>query len=244
MMNKCLMTVLLLLASTPAFGALAIDADSSEGSTGAVTSLTWSHTVASGVDRCLIVCCAVKHETTAMTGITYNGVAMTQYARNPRSTVALALEMFYLAAPATGTHNIVATPGASMGMSCGATSFLGCQQSGANGPFRSTFVENEGGGGNTADVTVTGAVAGDMQIDCGGAGADVTSLADGPGQTLRWNDISTGAVTEVFGSTEAGSGSVVMTWTHDVVNWAIVAGSLVPAAVVIPRKGAAPLFFP
>jgi hypothetical protein len=81
--------------------AAALDATASS------TSETWSHTVAGG-NRLLVVAIA-KNGFQAVTGVTYNGVAMTNIAEYG-SGLGFTLSMWYLVAPATGTHNVVASP--------------------------------------------------------------------------------------------------------------------------------------
>ena len=96
--------------------AIGFDAASDiDGATG--TSLTIAHTT-SGVNRLLLVGVQNGNEVTAnLTGITYNGVAMTEQDTEMHKTGNYFTHLFYLIAPDTGTNNIVisfaaSTPGA------------------------------------------------------------------------------------------------------------------------------------
>ena len=88
--------------------AIAFDAASS-GSVSSGSSLTFSHTVASGSDRALFVSTGYYTNTVSVTGITYNGVSLTKQRRYNDGTRAATSEVWYLAAPDVGTYNVVIT---------------------------------------------------------------------------------------------------------------------------------------
>lgn len=69
------------------------------------TTLTWAHTVAAGTNRMLVVQVGFL---TALTGITYNGVAMTLLGTYP-SAIQAKVGIYYLLAPTVGAHNVVVT---------------------------------------------------------------------------------------------------------------------------------------
>lgn len=76
------------------------------------TSLTYSHTVAASSDF-LVVAVDIIAVLDDITGVTYNGVAMTR-ATNQVTPGGITRDyLYYLVAPATGAHNVVvsATPG-------------------------------------------------------------------------------------------------------------------------------------
>lgn len=110
--------------------AIAFDAQST-GSTAAATSLTVAHTC-TGSTRILFV--AVEGYVSAgsgtyVTGITYNGVAMTLI--NSGHIISDAHDvLYYLIAPATGTNNIVASFNTTISGAMRATSYTGALQSG------------------------------------------------------------------------------------------------------------------
>jgi hypothetical protein len=105
--------------------AIAFDAASEGYASG--TSLTVSHTV-TGSAPLLIACVGTNGTNDTVTGVTYNGVAMTQL-----GTVENTYNRLYiygLLAPATGTHDIVVSNSASVGIRLRAASYSGAKQSG------------------------------------------------------------------------------------------------------------------
>lgn len=108
--------------------AIAFDAYSTGSTTG--TSLTVSHTT-SGSNRILIV--GVQTGTggsSLVTGITYNGTAMTNIDSSIGNGVQRWLETWYLIAPTSGTHDIVVSTSGSVFIQVVATSYTGALQSG------------------------------------------------------------------------------------------------------------------
>src|SRR5689334_10397419 len=95
---------------------MAIAFDAASGNTdnsGAVTSLTWSHTCTGGA-LTLVVAVSISQATNGTvtcTGVTYNSVPMTQVdvADANGAGGRVKVYLFYLPAPATGAHNVVAT---------------------------------------------------------------------------------------------------------------------------------------
>ena len=141
-----------------------------------------------------------------MTGVTYNGVAMTlggslNGSDGDRTT------LFYLVAPATGANNVVVTFSATtFSAVAGAVSFSGVHQSAPVGSYVSAS------GTSTAPSVNASSEAGGMVIDClavavGGA------PSVGASQTQRWNDNETTGGETGAGSTEAGAASVTMSWS-------------------------------
>src|SRR5216684_143991 len=96
--------------------AIAIDTTShSNQNSGA--SLTWAHTVTAGSNMILDVGVKILNSETC-SGVTYNGVSLTQVSSKVQGAVTLYL--FSLVAPATGAaHNIVASFSGSLGASAG-----------------------------------------------------------------------------------------------------------------------------
>lgn len=86
--------------------------DSSGGGlTTTLGNLTFSHTC-SGTDRILFVGCwgGQSGKTAGITGVTYNGVAMTEILSTvPTGPTVLIQKLFYLVNPSTGTNNVVVT---------------------------------------------------------------------------------------------------------------------------------------
>jgi hypothetical protein len=97
-------------------GSIAFDAASSNYTNSPGTSITTSHTV-SGSNRILFVSVTLRQNCgdcvgDLLTGVTYNGTPMTQVgkvATHPGTADPIETYLYYLIAPATGTHNIVAS---------------------------------------------------------------------------------------------------------------------------------------
>lgn len=107
--------------------AIARDA-TSEGSTTA-TSLTVAHTC-TGSNRLLLVHILTNNTTDTLTGMTYNGVAMTRlgiHASTPNNFIAY---VYGLLAPATGSNNVVVTFSGSTVIGLQNVSYTGVKQSG------------------------------------------------------------------------------------------------------------------
>ena len=104
------LAILMFLIAPIAHAAIAFDAKSS-GSGSNVTSVTVSHTV-SGSNTILFVSVGTKDGGggAAVSGVTYNGVAMTNITTQNISS-AYYQDLWYLINPSTGTNNIVASFG-------------------------------------------------------------------------------------------------------------------------------------
>jgi hypothetical protein len=85
--------------------AIAYDSSSS-GTANPGTSATFSHTC-SGSDRLLLVGVLTNDTTDKITGVTYNGVAMTRGGAQAADTTGFMGFWYYLIAPATGANNVV-----------------------------------------------------------------------------------------------------------------------------------------
>jgi hypothetical protein len=110
-----------------AYAAIASDAGAS-GSMSGATSLTYAHTV-SGSNLFLAVYCssAIGDATEHITGITYNGDALTKLDYvDGDSYVSY---VYYLINPDTGTHNIVVSTNATDYLQCASESYAGVKQS-------------------------------------------------------------------------------------------------------------------
>lgn len=107
--------------------AIAFDNFTDNGNTTA-SSVTFSYTVGSGSNRFLVVAVTIANATDSVTGVTYNGVAMTQSLNyNPRPGIRAYL--YTLVAPATGANNVVVSLSASENLDVWAASYTGVRQS-------------------------------------------------------------------------------------------------------------------
>lgn len=116
--------------------AVTFDAQSTGYNT-SVSSLTVSHTC-SGSNRILTVSCLFD-QTVSITGITYNGVAMTNILTAQNVVLLQKLGLYYLVAPSTGANNIVVSlSGSAASVSVSNASYTGVKQSSAIDSSNST----------------------------------------------------------------------------------------------------------
>lgn len=102
---------------------------SSTGNANPGTSVTVAHTC-TGSDLLLLVGILTNDTTDKVTGVTYNGVAMTRLAAYQAVTTNFFGFTYYLLAPATGANNIVASRSDSGLIGCMGASYTGVSQSG------------------------------------------------------------------------------------------------------------------
>lgn len=208
--------------------AIAIDATSSGINTLSQTSLTVAHTC-TGTNLCLIV--AVNVSVNTITGVTYNGVAMTQVGTVNQSGGNENNYLFGLLNPATGTHNIIATySGMSTGGLAGA-SYAGVKQSGF--PDSSVIATNTLGTSRTVTTTV---VASNSWL-VGMFDSDNSPVVAGTNALARVR-INTDAGTNTFGildsngTNASGSASMQATYASNSNNVAIMV-SIAPVASAV-----------
>lgn len=203
-----------------------ITAVANDFATGTGSSLTKAITIAAGTDLALIAHVTQWAATDGLTGITWNGVAMTllksiAYASGPVTNV------YYMVAPATGTHNLVASFSGNRDATLSYTLWSGVDpvtpftlQSGGL-----QYISNSGTS-NTPTVTLLNP-SGDVVIDT------VTVLQSdtitvGTGQTQIQN--ITSGNTKAGISKKAGvGGSTTMYWSGSInERWTSIAFSLHP----------------
>lgn len=207
------------------------DASSSAITAGA-TSLTWAHVCATDNNRLLVVGISLLNALgQTVTGITYNGVALTAVPGGQVSNgTGGRAELWFLIAPVVGSNNIVATFSASVAAVGGAESWVGSDQT---APLGTAVTAS----GNTSDATVTviGAVGQFIQDVVASAAVGITV---GAGQTEEWNTGVTGL--RGAGSREPGAASVVMDWTSALsALWAIVGVPVLPVSTAATTNAAA-----
>ncbi len=202
--------------------------DSVSTKTGNGTSVTWSHTVSgSGTNRLLVV--GVSHRTAnsaaTVTGVTYAGLPLTRVGMATQTNVRV--HLWYLINPPTGTNSVVVALSNQEKMVAAAVSLTGVRQSAPLGTFTSSI------GNSTSPSVAVSSATGDVVLDVMGAQGTSTATV-GPGQTQRWNTVTTGnsANSNVrgTGSTEPGASTVSMSWTLGAAQyWAIGAVPIRPA---------------
>lgn len=170
---------------------------------------TVAHTC-TGTDLALYVLIAERYDT-AITGVTYNGVALTQIHQDNHGNIETT-NVFRLLNPPTGAHDVVITQTASHDLAYTIISLTGVHQTTPEG----TIVGGTGTSGTpTHDITLE---TDDLGLDLVAwykPGSE--SMTVGANQTQQSNQtIGTlgGAV-----STETGNGTVTMSWTPSGSNW-------------------------
>ena len=182
--------------------AIAFDASSGVWA-GGVTSQTVSHTC-TGSDRCLVVNVVVDGTDTC-TGVTYNGVAMTQTGKVLAGSYRY-IYVYTLLAPATGANNIVASISSSGFLEVNAASYTGVAQTGQP---EATVTNSGSSGASTLTTTVTTLTdnAWAVMSVLGTAGA----LAAGAGTTKRASSLVGGVFDSGAAITPAGAAPLIFT---------------------------------
>ncbi len=215
-------------------GTITTGSTSSAATAGTQTSLSFSHTVAAGSDRLLMVVVTTNAEAATGTAgivntVTYGGTPLTFVGGQtsggaPTAGANARVEFWRLTAPAVGTANVVVNlvGGTGKEFAAGATNFTGVDQTTPLGTFSSA------NGVSTAASVTAAAAAG--QVVLGGVSWDQTggAITMGGGQTQLWQRNGTwnnGAV-----STEAGAASVTTSYSAGASqDWAVAMVPIVPA---------------
>jgi uncharacterized repeat protein (TIGR01451 family) len=184
----------------------------------------------------------------AISGVTYNGVALTQAVGHSDTSGVRRVEMWYLVAPATGNHNVVVTEnlvsGGIVATVVGATTFTGADQ---GTPIRATASnDSKGTASDFANVTVSSG-SNDMVLDTLAIdGSHAVTSASGT-QVQQWARTSGATAADVYGygSSHGGVPSVPMSENLGAnIVWADAALSIQPvqADVAVSVSGNSTLF--
>jgi pectate lyase len=216
--------LVLLAAATPVRAAIGFDAASRAATTTTGrTSLSWSHTIGGGTDRALVVGVAVEDASATdanVTGVTYNGVALTAVPNSKRSgggTGIIQTQLFYLVGAglaAAGAHTVNVTfQGAVDGISAGAVSLTGVSQTAP----QSVATNVDTSGADSISTSITAATANAWIVDVVGSG-NSGSFTAGSGQTERWDIAASGMTGATSTKSVAAVGATTMSWTHSGAN--------------------------
>ncbi len=200
--------------------------------------ITFAHTTTATANRLLLVGVDMNisgQTGTTVSGVTYNGIAMTQVGAHNDAGPSRRVEMWSLLAPANGTFNIVVTvtlPAAgTVGVAAGATTFTGVDQTVPLG----TFVSANGAGIAYSQLDAPSVVNG-MVLDTVAVGGNRTVTVPA-WQAQQWNQNTGGGGTDVTGtgSTRAGAPSLPFseTFTGGNSNWSMGAVSINPSTADI-----------
>lgn len=208
------------------------------GQSNSANSLTFSHTIASGYNRLLLVGVSTGATSTNGTNaatvntVTYGGTALTLVGSvNAGGNVRTYL--YALVNPAVGTANVAISTSGTTPVVAGATSFTGVDQTTPYGTFYSNSTTSSV---SSASVTGISSATNELVYDVIAVDVDNSTpgaLTLGSGQTSRWN--ITGTTTRRVtgaGSTKVGSASATMsrTWSGGQ-QYAMGAVSLKPAPI-------------
>lgn len=219
--------------------AIFFDAASSANTAGAAPlTLTWAHTVtAAGTGRILLVGVSIKVTAgQTVTGITFDGIALTKLEDRVSGTPDIRAELWYLKSPSTGAHDIIVTVSAIVRFCAGGQSFTGVDQIDTFG----TVAEADGFN-MLATVNVVSSTEQVVVDVCAKHNTRDYPIAVGANQTQRYQNANTHGVATnnaiVCGSTEPGAGAVVMSWSWALFNqeWAIIAVPIKPASPLRSR---------
>lgn len=219
---------------------IAPQAASNSGYKTATATYTWNHTC-EGMNRYLLVGISMLSVAgSSVSGITYNGVALSLIGFKASVSGAVRIEQWGLINPANGTNVIEVTLSAALDSIGGAASYTGVHQTSPIEGFNSASATNVGAADATVDVT---SVADNCWI-VDTAASDDTAITVGAGQISRWN--VTGALGSGTGSDEGPktpAGAVTMSWTNvaALATWSIGGVALRPVAAASLATGWGPL---
>ena len=209
-------------------GSLAVD-NASSGTTASDTasSMTVSHTTGSGSNRLMLVGISYNNDDyETVTGVTYNGTALTQVGTVNNSDDAR-VYIYSLVGPDSGTHNVVINFSSALneGAIAGVVTFTGVDQSTPLGTFASAQADDS----TPATVNIP-SEAGELVYGVASAEYEAFTTASS-GQNQHWNRSISGADTNGAGGTDTGaSPTVTMSWELDPAynHWAIGGVSIKP----------------
>lgn len=188
---------------------MAFDSASSASQEATTSPITWSHTC-SGSDRALVVYITYQGNTDDITGVTYDGVAMSKFGDAIDSGGVRTVVGYKLSGPSTGANTIsVSHNGNFARFGLFGMSFTGRLQDTAN--LTKTPASNSGGV-TSASISVTSDTDDDV---CDGIIVRLESPTAGAGQTQRGAEDITGSGTRCSTSDSPASPSTTMSWSWD-----------------------------
>jgi hypothetical protein len=207
---------------------------------GFTTFVTWNHTTANQNNRILIVGIETHDWDNPVTGVTYNGVALTQIGSELCGGTHCKSEMWYLINPAFGTHQVAVTLnsafGTGHGAAFGAATYYNVNQA---TPLGTPVADNNKT--NSSSVSVATTSASQLVVDA--FAANETDWTPDSSQTQVWsvnaNDGAVGTTNLSASSYKTGSASgTTMIWdlagTPPDNAWADIAVPLNPVLGITP----------
>lgn len=161
-----------------------------------VPTLTWSHT-SSGINRLLVVQVSTE-ESSAVTGITYNGVPLSLEIADTDVGNNIRTEQWSLVAPPVGTYSIVVSLAPAAYISAGAESYVSVDQASPIGNTTS-------GTGNSNTPSIVNITTNNNSLVADSLATALTPIAYsvGPGQALSWSHTANTDTRQGASSTES-----------------------------------------
>ncbi len=203
--------------------AIALDTSTYGSFVGSGTSLTWSHTC-TGSDLVLFVGVIANDTTDLVTGVTYNGVAMTLVGKE-NATTDRWTSLYVLAGPATGTHSVVVSTSSACYITGLSTSYTGGHQT---TPIDS-HVEAVAGSASSLTATTTVVASGCWLVGMGRSNISPVDAGTGTTERAQETDFNSGGLCDSNGTVGTGSQSLQITFGGSGQGTFVVA-SLAPAA--------------
>ncbi len=218
------------------FNKIAKDVATSAQAGGSQSSISWSHTVAAGLNLILVVETSIL-EDVAVSNIKYNNVALTKIRNDSVGANKARTEIWYLVNPSTGSNTVAvtlaSTLSASHGITAGAISFSGVDQT---NPIDANTGNTDAVGSSSISDSITTVANNAWIVDVHASGStDPTAPIPTSPQTQDW------AFASSTGSTDPGAGgsdrgpitppaSTAMAWTLGASRkWAHSVASLKPS---------------
>jgi len=250
----------ILLTATPSRSQVAVDTSPSTNTTADLTgpgtqTLTFNHTTSATANRALLVGVSMNitnSSTTAVTGVTYNGTALTLKGAHNDTGNTRRVELWYLLNPASGTNlpivvSVNVPTAATVGVVAGATVFTDVDQTVPLGTFASADGAVAGCVASTvpvasqcnSQVNVTSVING-MVFDTLAVGTSAITV-DGP-QVQQWNATSgtnPNATLDITGTASSRAGAPAVPVSESF-NESLTLTSVVPDAIAFNLTSVVP----
>lgn len=188
---------------------IAFDAASNSGYQAATSSATWNHTC-TGSTRYLLVGVSMLSVAQTVSGITYNGIALTFIGSQSSVSGAARTELWGLIAPATGTNVVSVTLTGAIAWTGNASSYTGVHQTSPTESWNSAQATNVGAADATVNITTVADNAWVVDV----IATDDAAITVGAGQTQTGNVTGAGGSGAMsYEGPKTPAGAVTMSWT-------------------------------
>ena len=234
-MRRALAILAIGFALIPSFASAAFDTSSSADSSGAVASLTDSHTIGGTCTNTLVITAVnINSNSNLISSVNDNGVGMTQLMMNLAGFQG-SNYIYYMLGASTGSNSIVASVVSNTGISIRTSSFCGVAQTGFPDAHTSATSSSAASTFSTSITTIT-----NNAWVYAFATSDHGALSAGTNLTLRTGGSATNiAEFDTNGAiTPAGATTLGFSSTSGSSDWNISAVSFAPAAAATPAAAA------